>query len=125
MFLDYSNVVLFKQIVNVLRLSTADEKLKIIIDLQFFRIFKNLKDYFDLTDYIHDHIYYYAVIVKLLQNLKTTLLKTAFKSDLNRRKFTNKTKIQLVLIEIASFNALQKVFNKSFMLYHFVAINIL
>lgn len=92
-FLKYLNVVLLKQRVNALKLSTTNEKLKAITDLKFFDILKNLEHYFDFTKYIRNHIYYYAAIVKSLQNFKTFLLEFSFNIDFKRKKFTNKIKI--------------------------------
>ena len=120
-FLDYSNVVLLKQRVNVLRLSITDEKLKTIACLKFSDTLKEFEHYLDLTEYIRNHIHYYSTIVKSLQNLKTVLLKFASKSDFKRKKFTDKTKIQLTHKKVLFFETLQKIINKSFMLYHFIA----
>ena len=91
-FLNYSNVVLLRQRIDALKLSTTKEKLKVIANLKFSNIFKNLKHYLKFTKYIRNHIYYYFAIVKSLQNLKTILLKTVSVNS-KRRQFINKVKI--------------------------------
>ena len=93
MFFNYFNVVLLKQRINVLNLSITSEKLKIIISFKFFKTFKNLKDYFDFTKYIRNHIYYYFAIIKIWENLKITLLKASSKSNHKRKHYINKIKI--------------------------------
>ena len=120
-FLSYSNVVLLRQRVDALELSITDEKLKAIACLKFPDTLKELEHYLDLTEYIRNHIHYYSTIVKSLQNLKTALLKSASGSDLKRKKFTDKTKIQLTHKEVLFFETLQEVISKSSMLYHFIA----
>lgn len=124
-FLNYSNVVLLRQRVNVLRLSTTDEKLKIIAEFKFSNTLKNLKHYFDLTKYIRDHIYYYFAIIKFLQDLKIALLKKASNKNHKRKQFTSKIKILLTQKKLLSFEIFQEVLSKSSMLYHFVAFNTL
>ena len=95
-FFDYPNVILLKQRVNVLNLFIIDEKLKIIAEFKFLSTFKNLKNYLDLTDYIRDHIYYYFAMAKSLQNFETMLLKAASNSDLKRKNFISRIKIQFI-----------------------------
>ena len=123
-FLSYSNVVLLKQRVDELKLSTTKKKLKVIVSLKFSNILKNLKHYLKLTKYIRNHIYYYFAIVKSLQNLKTILLKTT-SVDSKRRQFINKVKISSTQKELLFFEILQNVLSKSTMLFHFVASNTL
>lgn len=85
-FIDYSNVVLLKKKINALKLSTTNEKLKIIICLKFSNIFMNLKHYLNFTNYIKNHIYFYLTIFQSLQDFKITLLKILLNSDLKRKK---------------------------------------
>lgn len=92
-FLNNSNVVLFNQKINALKLLTTDENLKAITNCKFLRTLKNLKHYLELTDYIRDRVYYYFAIVKSLQNLRTMLLKTFSSSDRKRTQFTSKINI--------------------------------
>lgn len=70
-------------------------------ELKFFDTFKKFEHYFEFTEYIRDHIYYYSTIVKSLQNLKTVLLKFSLSDGFKRKKYTSKIK----------FNLLKKNFN--------------
>ena len=123
-FLNYLNVVLLRQRVDALKLSTTKKKLKVMANLKFLSTFKNLKHYLKFTKYIRNYIYYYFAIVKFLQNLKTILLKTA-SIDSKRKQFINKVKILSTQKELLFFEILQNVLSKSTMLCHFVALNIL
>ena len=117
-FIDYSNVALLEQRVNSLKLSISEKKLKTIANIKFPETLQDLKHYLELTKYIRDHIYYYAVIVRPLQNLKTSLLKTS-PSGFNRKNYVRKIKIALTMLKIKSFESLQKIISHSFILYHF------
>lgn len=66
--LNYFDVVLFKQRINALEFIITKKRLKFIIKIKFSTTLKNLKHYPKLTEYIRNHIYYYSVIVKSLQN---------------------------------------------------------
>ena len=118
MFIDYSDVALLEQRVNSLKFSISEEKFKAIASIKFSETLQNLKHYFELTKYIRDHIHYYAVIVRSLQNLKSFLLKTS-SSEFNRKNHVRKIKIVFTMLKIKSFKLLQKIINHSFILYHF------
>ena len=49
-FLDYSTVTLFDQKINAFELTTAKNKFKIIFELNFLYILKNLKGYLNFID---------------------------------------------------------------------------
>ena len=72
----------------------------------------------NLTNYIKNHIFF-SIIVDLLQSLKTPLLKQTFIFDFKRQQYINKMRILSTEQKIESFKELQKILNKSFMLYHF------
>lgn len=117
-FIDYSNVTLLRQRSNSLEFSISEKKLKTIADIKFSETLQNLKHYFELTDYIRDHIYYYAVIVKSLQNLKPFLLNIS-SNEFNRKNYVKETKIIFTKLKVKSFQSLQKIINHSYILYHF------
>ena len=48
-FIDYSSIVLLRQLVNVFDMFTIEKKFAIIAKFVFFKIFKELKTYIDLT----------------------------------------------------------------------------
>ena len=118
-FLDYSNVFLLRQRINSLDLVTNKKKFKTVANIKFSSTFQNLKHYFDFIDYIRDHIHYYSIIAKSLQNLKTLLLKAFSSVDFKRKMYTRKIKIVSTKLKIKTFEALQNIISHSSILYHF------
>ena len=122
-FLEYFDVVLLRQRINALKLIITEERLRTIAKIKFSATFKDLKHYLKLIDYIRNQIYYYFAIVKSLQNLKTSLLKSS--SIANRKKFISKIKIVSTHKNMLVFENLQKTISKFSMLYYFVSSKIL
>ena len=77
-YLNYSTIVLLNQRVDSFDLFIVDDKLKIIRDLQFSRIFKHLEIYLDKIEYLRQYVAYYAQKTIALQQRKTRLLRKAF-----------------------------------------------
>lgn len=92
-FLNYSNVALLGQEVNILGLIIAKKKLNVIRLLQYPLIVGALEYHLSLTDYLCSYIYYYAQLAEPLQTLKTTMLKSAPLSGRQRRAYALKTKL--------------------------------
>lgn len=61
-------------------LSILEEKLRVIVKLEFPSNLRQLETYLSLTGWVHNYILYYAGIAKLLQDQKTELLSLAPKS---------------------------------------------
>lgn len=76
-FLNYPDVGILGQKVNLLGLTTAEEKLKAIKRLTYPNTLGALKYYLGLTGYFRSYIHFYAQLAELLQALKTSLLKQA------------------------------------------------
>ena len=72
-FLNYLFIYLLSQQVDTLKLITVKAKLIVIMNLKFLYTFIQLKKYLNMTDYLHQYISHYAVIVKSLQLCKTLL----------------------------------------------------
>lgn len=72
-YLDYPSIDLLGQRVNALRLTTTEEKLWAIKNLEFPKTLATLDKYLDLTNYLKQYVPYYAIITKLLQERKTFL----------------------------------------------------
>ena len=88
-FFKYSFIVLFDQIMNIFEMIIFEKKFAIIIKLTFSRIFKKLKTYVKLIDWMRNYISYYAQMTKSLKNEKfcywktnsvKTILKNVFQS---------------------------------------------
>ena len=120
-FLRYSSVSLLSQHVISLRLFTNKKKLKIIVNLRFSKILRQLKTYLDLTNWFRQYIEHYAIKSKFLQDKKTIFLKSIFKTEKERRFYTSKIKINSTNFELKSFNIIQETLSKSIYLVHFNA----
>lgn len=69
-FLNYPNIRLLNQKVNILGLTTAKKKLDAIRLLQYLLTVGVLEYYLGLTAYLRSYIYYYAQLAEPLQILK-------------------------------------------------------
>jgi hypothetical protein len=119
-FLDYSSIVLFEQMINALNLITAKEKLATIANFAFSIILKKLKTYLELTSYMRMYVSWYAQTSLLLQNRKILLLKNDLVKEKLRKTFVKKEILKkLIELEIRSYEHLQIVFNKESFLRHF------
>jgi hypothetical protein len=113
-------VILLRQQVNALELITIEKKLKAIALLKFSDNLTTLERYLSLTEYLRNEVYFFAEVSKSLQELKTKLLKDAFKNNAKRRKdFINKSKIISINKKMTSFLLLQKNLIKITLLFHF------
>jgi hypothetical protein len=118
-FLEYFFIVLLKQIVDVLELTTTKEKLTIIINLAFSRSLKELKTYLKLTEYLRVYVFWYAQASFSLQNRKTLLLKESSTKEKSRKFFfKNKLLKQFTDVEMIFYEHLQQVFNDKKFLDH-------
>ena len=72
-FLDYLTVQLLDQCVDALKLTITEDKLAVIINIEFFCTLFTLKKYLKMTDYLHQYILYYTVIIRPLQKKKIRL----------------------------------------------------
>ena len=119
-FFEYSFIVLFDQIVNVFEMFIFEEKFAIIIKLIFSKIFKKLKTYVKLTDWMRNYISYYAQMTKSLKRRKILLLKNEFsKNNFKKRFSVVKMLKQFIIEKYESYQHLQKIFSKSSFLIHF------
>lgn len=118
-FLNYPNVGLLGQQVNLLGLTTAKEKLNAISLLHYLDTLGALEYYLGLTGYLRSYIHYYAQLAELLQSLKTSLLKAAPLSGQQRRAYASKTKLPPATPrQLASFEGIQAALSKPITLAH-------
>ena len=119
-FLSYSSIILLSQVVNAFEMITAEKKLTAISKLAFFKIFKKLKTYLELTEWLRMYIFYYAQVAEPLQFRKTLFLKKNPVKKNQKRFFSRETfLINAIDEEYESYQHLQKTFNKSNFLIHF------
>lgn len=76
-FLRYTKIDLLGQQVNSISLFTAEAKLKALAKLKFLSTVLQLETFLRITKYLQKFIPKYAAVAKLLQELKTSLFKTA------------------------------------------------
>jgi hypothetical protein len=122
-FLKYSFIILLNQIVDVLKLTIAEEKLVAIVNLIFLLTLKKLKIYLNLTRYLRVYVSWYVQASESLQNRKILLLKNSFVKDKSRKTFEKKKSLhQLIEVEQKSYEHLQVTFSKESFLKHYVLI---
>ena len=66
-FLSYLTVQLLDQWVNVLELVTAEDKLTVIVNIEFPQTLSTLEKYLSMISYLRQYILYYTAIIKPLQ----------------------------------------------------------
>ena len=119
-FFEYLSIVLFNQILNVFEMITSEKKFAIIIKLSFSKIFKKLKIYVKLINWMRNYILYYAQISKSLQKRKILFLKNEFNKNNFRKRFLIVRMLKEFIIEkYKLYQHLQKIFNKSNCFIHF------
>ena len=105
---------------NVFEMIIFEKKLAIIIKLAFSRIFKKLKTYVKLIDWMRNYISYYAQMAKSLKRRKILLLKNEFsKNNLKKRFSVVRMLKQFIIEKYESYQHLQKAFSKLNFLIHF------
>ena len=113
-FFEYSSIVLLDQIVNIFGMITSEKKFAVIIKLIFLKIFKKLKIYVKLINWMRNYISYYAQISKLLQKRKILLLKNESNKNNFKKRFSIVRMLKESIIEkYESYQHLQKIFSKS------------
>ena len=106
--------------VNVFEMITIEKKLTAISKLTFFKIFKKLEIYFELTKWLRMYISYYVQMAEPLQVRKTLFLKKNFFKKSQRKIFFREISVINVIDEkYDSYQYLQKTFSKSNFLIHF------
>ena len=105
---------------NVFEIITSEEKFAVIIKLVFSKIFKKLKIYVKLINWMRNYISYYAQILKSLQKRKILLLKNEFSKNNFKKRFSIVKMLRKSIIEeYESYQHLQKIFSKSSFFIHF------
>lgn len=92
-FLSYPTATILGQRVSGLGLSTHQDKVQAILNLQFPDTLYKLEHYIRLTGWQRHYIPYYAQIIEPLQTRKVALLKDAPVKKGPRRRFTTKTAV--------------------------------
>ena len=117
-YFEYFIIVLLNQRVNNFDLFIVENKLKVILDLKFFHIFKHLKIYFDKIEYLRQYVVYYAQKTAVLQRRKTRLLRDALSKKRTRKMHSTRILINSSISKKNSFNQLQEFFTRiSFLVY--------
>ena len=113
-YFEFFNISFLNQKVDSLKLTTAEKKLKTITNLFFFKIFSNLKTYFEMTKYLRDYVPYYAQKSESLNIKKTKLLKKNSMKKTVKKNFNRKTLMKNSSPnEIDAYDQLQANFSRS------------
>ena len=78
-FFYYFSIALFEQKINFFDLSTNINKFKIIVKIQFLKIFRFLKIYFEFIEYFREYVFFYVDVFKSFQVKKIEFFKLIFK----------------------------------------------
>ena len=119
-YFDYFTITLLSQKMNAFDLTITTNKFVVIANLKYFHILKDLKIYFEFTEWLKSYIIWYAQKFESLQRRKTFLLRE-FSFSKNRQRKMYSVKIQLTtttIVELKSYRQLQKVFRKITLLVH-------
>ena len=99
-------------------LSASEEKLRAISLLEYPITLGELEYYLGLTNYLRQYVYFYTALARLLQDLKTLMLKGVLAS--NRKSYVSRAKLPLPTpAEQAAFDSIQEALSKPDMLVHF------
>lgn len=105
---------------NFLDLIIEEKKFKAISSINYSITLKDLKHYLDLTSYLRNYVFFYAQLTKLLQELKTRLLKFTLIQKSFKRTYTFRHRLKHSIDrKMISFNDLQKTLFNVNMLIHF------
>lgn len=118
-FIGFPSVRLLGQHVDSFGLTSADDKLAAIANLEFPATLAKLEYLLGLTGWLRQYVHYYSAIIEPLQNIKTVLLKNSPVSGQKRRHYVMTTKIlDPTPLELASFKELKAAFAKPTFLAH-------
>ena len=118
-FIGFPSVRLLGQKVDGLGMTTPEDKLVAIRELDFPRSLKELETYLGLVGCFRHYIRSYADIVRPLQDRKTALLKGSPKSGHQRKTFSQQQLINAVSErELQAFNQIQSRFDDPMFLFH-------
>lgn len=119
-FLGYPSTRLLGQIVDSLGLSTAEDKLRAIANLDFPRSLKQLETYLGMTGFLRNYVPFYAAVSKALQDRKTALLKASPVKGRPRKTYSARTLVnEPSAKERASFEDLQELLSSPVILVHY------
>lgn len=119
-FLGYTEIHLLGQRVNSIGLSTAESKLEAIAKPKFPSTLSQLETFLGMTGYLRKFIPRYAAVTKPLQDMKTSLLKSAPTKGQKRKNYSTRTKISNASPDqIQAFTNLKKALSRSSILIHF------
>jgi hypothetical protein len=125
-FIGYPSVQLLGQKVDSFGLTTSEEKLRAITQLEFPKTLRQLETYLGMTGYLRHYIPYYAQLVEPLQARKTLLNRqikreaAESKSKMQHKREAARTHLTTPSPEeLRSFQALQKAFSQPTMLTYF------
>ena len=121
-FLDYFLIILLDQWVDNLRMFTFENKIKIIISLQFSDNLRNLETFLDLIEWLYFSISWYAQRAWFLQKRKMILFKEVSNIKDNKvtwKRITDKQFYKSMNREFKTFSDLKNVFSVSTFLAHF------
>ena len=90
-YLEYLSIIFLDQWVNKFSMIISEKWIAVIWELKFFEILKDFEIYLSFTDWLYQYIFYYAQLIKSLQNKKMTLFYKNFTTGKSWKKYFKKT----------------------------------
>src|SRR5438270_7509489 len=119
-YLGYLNIQLLGQYVDVLGLTTAQDKIEVITKLEFPWTLQEVKVYLGLTGWLRNYVEKYAQKAAPLQHRKTRMLENAPVKGHARQAFSVATTIDNPIDEeLTAFQTIQQAFSGPKFLAHF------
>ena len=120
LFLSYSSITLLNQRVDSLKLFIFDEKLTVIVSLQFSNFLKDFEYFLGLIEWFRHCVERYVQLIQSLTVKKTTLFKLVISIDnVRRRQFTQLKIFDFTVEKVDVFDKLQDAFADFTFLIHF------
>ena len=121
-YLGYPSVTLLGQKVDGFGLTTTEERVAAIKEMQFPATLEALETYIGMANWLRRNVRYFAQISEPLQRLKTELLKRSpAPGGRLRRNFSKTTKVTPTEEEVEAFRILQQALTTETYLHHYDA----
>ena len=105
---------------NFFDLSTSTDKLKIIVKIQFSKILRFLKIYFEFIEYFREYVFFYVDVIKSFQIKKIEFFKSIFIVDNVRKFYANRIRLNnSIFLKKKTFKIFQfLLFESNYFIYY-------
>ena len=115
----YLFIIFLDQQMNKFSMIISEKWITVIQELKFLKTLKNFEIYLNLINWLHQYIFYYAQLIKSLQNKKTALFHKSSIAEKSQKKYSKKTWInESSILKHETFKNIQKIFDKFNFFHH-------